>query len=81
MEKISKHVLILTSYIILEIPRWLSGKESVCQLGDVGLTHGSERSSGEGNGNALQYSFLGNSMDRGAWQAAIHGVTEGSDMT
>ena len=35
---------------------------------------------GEGNGNPLQYSFLENSMDRGAWQATVHGVTE-SDWT
>ena len=31
---------------------------------------------GEGNGNTLQYSCLGNPMDRGAWRAAIHGVTK-----
>ena len=36
----------------------------------------SGRSSGEGNGNPLQYSFLGNPMDRGAWQATVHGVTK-----
>ena len=35
---------------------------------------GSERSPGEGNGNPLQYSCLGNPMDRGAWQATVHGV-------
>ena len=33
------------------------------------------RSPGEGNGNPLQYSFLGNPMDRGAWQATVHGIT------
>ena len=38
------------------------------------------RSPGKGNGNPLQYSCLENSMDRGAWQATVHGVTE-SDMT
>ena len=37
---------------------------------------GSGRSSGEGNGNPLQYSCLENSMDRGAWWATIGGVTE-----
>ena len=41
---------------------------------------GSGRSSGEGYDNPLQYSYLENSMDRGAWQATIHGVTE-SDKT
>ena len=35
---------------------------------------GSGRSPGEGNGNRLQYSCLGNPMDRGAWRASIHGV-------
>ena len=35
---------------------------------------GSRRSSGEGNGNPLQYSCLGTPMDRGAWQATVHGV-------
>ena len=37
---------------------------------------GSGRSPGEGNGNLLQYSYLENSMDRGAWWAAVHGVSE-----
>ena len=39
---------------------------------DVGLIPGSGRSPGGGHGNALQYSFLGNVMDRGAWRATIH---------
>ena len=46
----------------------------------VGLIPGSGRSSGGGYGNPLQYSCLEDPMDRGAWQATIHGVTE-SDMT
>ena len=49
--------------------------------GDVGSVPGSGRSPGEGNGNPLQYSFLGNPMDRGAWQATVHGTTKESDMT
>ena len=57
-------------------PTWLSGKESVCQAKDVGLTTGSGRSPGKGNGNPLQYSCLGNPMDRGAWWATVHGVTK-----
>ena len=44
-------------------------------MGDRGLILGLGRSSGEGNGNPLQYSYLGNPMDRGAWQAVVHGVT------
>mgnify|MGYP006996597171 CR=1 FL=1 len=43
---------------------------------DTGLTPGSGRSLGEGNGIPFQYSYLENSVDRGAWQAAVHGVAE-----
>ena len=43
---------------------------------DVGSIPGSGRSPGEGNGNLLQYSCLENTMDRGAWQATVHGVTK-----
>ena len=55
------------------------GKESACSAGDTedtGSIPGSERSSGGGNGNPLQYSHLKNPMDRGAWQATTHGVTK-----
>ena len=41
---------------------------------DVGLIPGSGRAPGGGNGNPLQYSCLGNPMDRGAWWATVHGV-------
>ena len=50
------------------------GKESACSAGDPGLIPGLERSAGEGNGNPLLYSCLYNPMDRGAWQATVHGV-------
>ena len=50
------------------------GKESACNAGDLGLIPGSGRSPGEGKGNPLQYSCLENLMDRGAWQATVHGV-------
>ena len=43
---------------------------------DAGLIPGLGRSPGEGNGNPLQYSCLENPMDRGAWRATAHGVTE-----
>ena len=58
------------------LPRWLSGKESTFQAGDTGLIPGSGRSPGEGNGNPLQYSCLGNPMDRGARYATVQGVAK-----
>ena len=64
----------------LRLPRWLSGKESACQAGDVGSIPGSGRSPGGGHGNPFQYSCLENPMDRGAWWATVHGVAE-SDWT
>ena len=52
------------------------GKESASIVRDPGSIPGSGRSPGEGNGNPLQYSYLENPMDRGAWQATVHGVTK-----
>src|SRR5574337_1229534 len=52
------------------------GKESACNAGDPGLILGLGRSSGEGNGNPLQYSCLENPMERGAWRATVHGVAK-----
>ena len=63
------------------LPWWLSGKEFTFNAGDVGSIPGSRRSPGEGNGNPLQYSCLGNSIDRGAWRATVHGVAKETDMT
>ena len=57
-------------------PGGSDGKESACNTGDLSLILGSGRSLGEGNGYPLQYSCLENSMDRGAWQATVHGVTK-----
>ena len=60
-------------------PSGSEGKETICNAGDigrVGLIPGLRRSPGEGNGNPLQYSCLGNPMDRGAWLAVVHGVTK-----
>ena len=54
----------------------LVGKEPACNVGDPGLIPGLWRFPGEGNGNPLQNSGLENSMDRGAWQAIVHGVAE-----
>ena len=47
--------------------------------GDMGLVPGSGKSPGEENDNPLQFSCLGNPMDKGAWQAIIQGVTKESD--
>ena len=63
------------------LPWWLSSKESVCNAGNPGLIPGLGRSPGEGNGDPLQYSCLGNPMGRGAWQAAVHGITKESGTT
>ena len=50
--------------------------ESACSAGDLGLIPGLGRSPGDGNGNPLQYSYMGNPMDRRAWWATVHAVTE-----
>ena len=57
------------------------GKESACNAGDVDSIPGSGRSPGEGNGNPLQDSSLGNPTDRGAWWATVHGVKKEGDVT
>ena len=62
-------------------PGGLVVKNLPANAGDTGLIPGSGRSPGEGNGNLLQYSCLGNPMERGAWRAAVHGVAKESDMT
>ena len=56
-------------------------KNPPSNVGDTGSIPGLGGSPGEGNGNPLQYSYLGNSMDRGAWRAAVHGITKELDMT
>ena len=54
-------------HLIIELPRWLSHKESTCQCRRLGLIPGSGRSPGSENGNRPQYSCLRNPMDREAW--------------
>ena len=56
-------------------------QNSPANAGDAGLIPGSGRSPGDGNSNLLQYSCLGNPMDRGAWWATIHGVAKELDTT
>ena len=50
--------------------------KSAWNVGDQGSFPGLGRSPGEGNGNPLQYSWLGNPMDGGAWEATVHGVVK-----
>ena len=64
-------------------PRWFGDKESTCNAGnggDAGLILVLGRSPGGVNGNLLQYSFLKNPIDRGAWKATVQRVAE-SDVT
>ena len=67
-------------YKVLTLPMGLPGGSVVKNLPanaeDVSSISGSGRSPGEGNGNPLQYSFLENPIDRGDWQAMIHGVAK-----
>ena len=71
----SKASILWCSAFFMGVPHSSVGKESACSAGDLGLIPVSGRSPGEGNGNPLQYSCLENPMDRGAWQAIVHGVT------
>ena len=63
-------------YVMLGFPGGSDGKESPANTGDLGSIPGSGRSSGGRNGNPLQYSCLENPVDRRAWRAAVHGVTQ-----
>ena len=67
--------------IKIRLTWWFSGKELACNAGDMGSIPGLGRSPGERNGSRLQYSCLGNPMDREAWWDTVHGVTKESDMT
>ena len=58
----------------LGFPGGAEVKAPACNVGDLGSIPGSGRYPGEGNGNPFQYSCLKNSMDKGAWQAAVCGV-------
>ena len=70
-----------TYRLIYGLPWWLSGNESACNAGDMGLISGCRRSPGEGNGYPPQHSCLENPMDKESWWATIHGVTKESDST
>ena len=65
----------------LGFPWWVNGKESACQCRRYRFNPWVGKFLGEGNGNPLQYSCLGNPMNRGAWWATVHGFTKESDTT
>ena len=69
----------------MDFPGSSDGKASVYNAGDPGSIPGLGRSPGERNGNPVQYTWLENPMDRGAWWATVHGVaksrTQLSDIT
>ena len=67
-----------------DFPHGSGGEEFTCNSGHTGNMSpilGSRRSSGEANGNPLQYSCLGNPLDRGTWWATGHGAAKESDTT
>ena len=69
--------LLITSPNLVQVPHLglkFKGASTACNAGNLGLTLGSERSPGVGNGYPNQYSCLGNHVDRGARQATVHGV-------
>ena len=72
-------------FIILTLCIYVScssnGKEPACNAGDQGLLPGLGSSSGEGNGNPLQYSCLENPTDREIWWATVHGVTSQTQLS
>ena len=70
----SKDAINIQIYIFLGFPGGSDGKESACNARDPDSIPGSGRSPGEGKDHPVQYSCLENSMDRGAWQATVHGV-------
>ena len=71
-----KLFLKLFDRFICFLPRGSVIKNLPANAGDMGSIPGLGRFSGEGNGNPLQYSCLGNPIDRGAWQATVHGVAK-----
>ena len=68
-------VFILFLLLVLGFPHNSVGKSSACKAGDPDSIPGSRKSPGEGNGKPPQYSCLENPMDRGTWQATVHGIT------
>ena len=77
LKRLSMHIhRLLTRFRTLGFPGGSDGKESAHNVGDLGSIPGLGRSPGEGNSYPLWYSCLENFMDRGAWQATVHGVAK-----
>ena len=81
MDKLSLRILNALSKVSDRLLWRLSGKESACQCRRLRFDPWSGRFPGEENGNLLQYSCLGNPMDRGACRARVQGVTKELDTT
>ena len=76
-----RHLGLPALYNLSGFPGGAAGEEPACHAGDlrdVGSIPGSGRFPGGGHGNPLQYSCLENPMDRGAWRATAHRVSESS---
>ena len=71
--KLVKNIKLMT-VLLQGFPGGTAVKNLPCNAGDAGSSPGLRRSPGEGNGNPLQYSCLGNPMDRAAWQATVQRV-------
>ena len=76
VKKILDHLIFFSSGLVVNNPPANAG-----DAGNAGSVPGQGRSTGEGNGDSLQYSCLGNTMDRGAWRATVHRVTKELDTT
>ena len=76
VDKVISLLFNMLSMFVMGFPSSSVGKESTCNADDLGLIPGLGRYPGEGNGNPLQYSCLEISMDTGAWQTTVHGVTQ-----
>ena len=82
---VSVILLLIPFSVLLSFPGGSDGKASACNVGDPGLIPGLGRSPGKGNGNPLQYFYLENPTDGGAWWATVHGAVKSwtrlSDLT
>jgi len=72
LQRIGRDLVTKQQDSVMGFPGGSDGKESACNVGDLGLIPGSGRSPGEGYGKPLHYSCLENSMDRGTWWATVH---------